>query len=581
MDRRSFLDQVRGGQLDSFGMSEAAALAVPIATPISVKRMIREHRLSTASRGGNKAQSSTLQPWQPMPGQWDVPTIHHLYRRAGFGASMNEIIAAKAMTPGQLVDQLLDNTQLTASKMPALPKYASEWINVSPYVGTDPVKLQTQIGQFEIWNLDLRRWWSGTMAAQTTDAYYAPLRERMVLFWMNHFVVEAQKVGYPQALYAYNDYLRHNPWGNFKQMVKDVTISPAMLVYLDGTLNVAAAPNENYARELQELFTMGPDNKDGSPNYSEDDIHAVARALTGYFVDPTNAPPNVVASKYDTHRHNATPINPPPYGAASANYGLASSGDAAVKDIIDLLFSKKADAIANYVCTKLYQHFVFHEIGPAEQTIIDGMAATFKNGNWEIKPVLSQLLKSEHFFDPIMLGSGIKSPYDHAIGILRMFDVKVDGLMMGTLYFYMLDQGQKLIDPPNVKGWPGFHAWLNTTSTPLRNSSVATPFVYTSIGTVNLSQDGHGTLLTEIKLGDANLTNWAKQFPNYDGTLNLFIEEVATFLCASTPTSTALAFVTLGFAYDWSALKGKDAEKLPAIRAIVSRVMLLSDFQLM
>jgi hypothetical protein len=195
--------------------------------------------------------------------------------------------------------------------------------------------------------------------------------------------------------------------------------------------------------------------------------------------------------------------------------------------------------------------------------------------------VLAQLLKSEHFFDPIMIGSGIKGPYDHAVGIIRMFGVTVDEFMTGTLYYYMLDQGQKLLDPPNVKGWPGFHTWLNTTSLPLRNSSIATPFVYTSIPTVNLSKDGHGNLFTEIKLTDTALTTWAKQFPNYDGQLDQFVLELATYLCATQPSAVAIAFVMLGFSYDWATLHGLDKQKLPAIRAIVSRIMLLSDFQLM
>jgi uncharacterized protein (DUF1800 family) len=585
MNRRTFLQHATGlGTLELPSTSEVAQTAQvgnTFATPQSVRRMIATRRGISQGSGGAEILSTTLKPWAPTPAEWDIPAIHHLFRRAGFSATMAEILDAKSKTPGAVVDALLDNTLLGSSKMPPLPGYAGDWLHVPPYLGNDPIKIQNQQSLYETWNLDLRRWWTVTMTADSTKNYYAPLRERMLLFWSNHFVVESQKVEYPQAMYAYMDYLRKNAWGNFKQMVKDITISPAMLIYLDGTLSVANAPNENYGRELQELFTMGPLYKDGTLNYTEDDIKAVARALTGYYVDAANPAPDVVVSKYDPARHNSTPINPPPYGAALGNYGLTSSGASGIIDIIDLMFSKRADAIANYVCTKLYQHFVFHEIGMTEQVIIDQMAATFKNGNWELKPVLVQLLKSEHFFDPIMIGSGIKGPYDHAVGIIRMFGVTVDEFMTGTLYYYMLDQGQKLLDPPNVKGWPGFHTWLNTTSLPLRNSSIATPFVYTSIPTVNLSKDGHGNLFTEIKLTDTALTTWAKQFPNYDGQLDQFVLELATYLCATQPSAVAIAFVMLGFSYDWATLHGLDKQKLPAIRAIVSRIMLLSDFQLM
>src|SRR5207244_3306301 len=151
--------------------------------------------------------------------------------------------------------------------------------------------------------MKIRRNWSVQMAQPATM-----LRKRMILFWMNHFVIESKKVQFPSLDYLFLGYMRLNAWGNFKKMVADVTTMPAMLFYLDGGQNIKGAPNENYARELQELFTMGVYYKNdvSKPNYTQADIEAVAVALTGWRIKFSAPPPDILPAEYNVATHDST-----------------------------------------------------------------------------------------------------------------------------------------------------------------------------------------------------------------------------------------------------------------------------------
>jgi len=565
MDRRSFLR--------TSGAAAGAASFIPALTSRSFAAKPAGKNSVASGSNGRPEITSTLAPWAPAAGDWNVTTINHLFRRAGFGATYSEITAAKAMTPAAAVDALMDDALLTGNNLPQPPEHSQDWLHVQPYLGSDynlQVKQQT-----DYYNamLAIRRWWTSLMADPKTM-----LRERMTLFWMNHFVIEESKVYYPQMVYNYLDYFRKHPWGNFKQMVKDVTISPAMLIYLDGQYSYGARPNENYGRELMELFTLGVAYKDGSANYTEDDIHQMARALTGWVIDPTAQPPNVVPGVYDVNRHDSTLKNP--FGAPKKDYGLVASGYV-TDDVIDLLFQLKGDRLAWYICSKLYQQFVYHDIStPSAIAIIDGLAQTFQS-NWELKPVLSQLLKSEHFFDIANIGAQIKSPYDFLLGLFRSVDLGVDQYQGGTLYYYAYYSNQWLLDPPNVKGWPGYHSWISTTTLPQRNT-LAGALAISSTGIPAQGATGYdGKVDTGFSWTDANVTAWAQQFPSYNGKFSDFLSEVSQFLCAIKPSQTALkAKILDNFpnSYEWPTLT--DANKLVPLRLVVSAIAQFANYQL-
>jgi uncharacterized protein (DUF1800 family) len=558
MDRRAFL--ARTGVLPDDGLRAGTELN-------------RLQALLTNPGSQRRALTSDLTPWNPNAGEWNAHTIGHLYRRAGFGASIDEIAAAKAKTPATVIDELLSDQLLTGNNLPAPPAHSDEWLNKPPYVGVDLAEQIKQQQKYGLAIAAMRRWWVKLMAEPQTM-----LRERMVIFWMNHFVIEAEKVYFPQMIYRYIDHFRRKPWGNFKQLVKDVTIQPAMLYYLDGYLSYGLRPNENYARELMELFTMGVTDKDGNFNYTEADIQEVAKALTGYTIDFTAPAPDPLVAKYDVNRHDSRLKQP--FGAPKRDYGLDSSG-VVQNDVIDLLFNVRANQISYFICSKLYQTFVYHDIGDGEKIIIEALAKTLRDNNWELKPVLAELLKSAHFFDEENVGADIKSPNDYLIGMMRSLGVAVDELNTQAFYYLGVAGSQVLFDPPNVKGWLGYRSWLTTTTLPQRNASIATPFL--TLKQIYIpGETGYGESFTPLKLTDADLTVWSKKFAGYVDNFDAYLAAVTEFLCARIPSAKAIqervrSKFPASF-YEW--VTATDAQKTVHTRRLLNELMLLAEYQL-
>ena len=207
------------------------------------------------------------------------------------------------------------------------------------------------------------------------------------------------------------------------------------------------------------------------------------------------------------------------------------------------------------------------------------MAATFKANNWEIKPVLAELLKSEHFFDAANIGAQLKSPYDHVVGMSRAVGITLDELSSGTLYHYTAAQAQVLLNPPNVKGWPGYHSWISTTTLPYRNIMATQLVVGKSFPAYDV--DGHGFSHTAVTLSDAQVLAWGKQFTNYPGAFDAMLAEMASFLCAQVPGPKALAYVKSKLppnTYEWNTLD--DSSKIGPLRLMAKEIMLLVEYQL-
>ncbi|MFK7845375.1 MAG: DUF1800 family protein, partial [Rhodothermales bacterium] len=275
------------------------------------------------------------------------------------------------------------------------------------------------------------------------------LRDKMALFWSNHFVTQQSGYGLGPYMVQYLDLLRTHALGNLKPFTREVGLLPAMLLYLNGQQNHKNGPNENYARELCELFTMGIINASGQPNYSQVELTEIARALTGWRVDR-----QALASYFEPNR----------YDEGDKTF-FGRTGDFGYDDVVDIIFEERGAETARHICEKLYRFFVFDV---PDEAIIAEMTELLINGDYEIAPVVRTLLKSAHFFDDGVIGAKIKSPVEYLQCLAHEtgMEISEDGYV--TMYRYGRNLSQSLFDPPNVAGWPGNHAWLSTGTMPLR-----------------------------------------------------------------------------------------------------------------
>ena len=402
-------------------------------------------------------------------GPWGPDQAAHLLRRCLFGPRRGEILAAAGSSLPAVLDQLL-----------AAPAAPGPPLRVSATDTTGPIG-QTWVGQPFDQTLEggrrtsLRDWWLGQQLTQGTS-----LSEQLTLFWHNHFVVEFGDINSAGYGYEYVRLLRQHALGNIRQLAKDVTINPAMLRYLNGNQSVTGAPNENYGRELLELFTLGKGPLIGAGNYTtytEADVQAAARVLTGWRDNATT-----VSGYFTASRHDATTKQ---FSAAFGNAKITPNGAAEYQDLIDLIFRQPSTAA--FLVRKLYRWFVYYVIDDqVESNIIQPLAALLVQSNFEVAPVLRKLLGSAHFFDAASVGCLIKSPLAFVVGAARQLEIALPPATNPTAqygvwdYLYSLAnvQQQALGDPPNVAGWaayyqtPQFHElWINSVTLPRRNQT--------------------------------------------------------------------------------------------------------------
>ncbi len=353
---------------------------------------------------------------------WNAARVSHLYKRLGFGASHADIQSALLQTPSQLVDDLV-----TAAKTAPLSPPPS-WYNWTLNNYTD----------FSVESYDqLVEWYIHWL----NEMLVTGVREKMALFWHNHFVTKFSGYICPSYLYEYHKLLQQNAFGNFPAFVKAIAKTPAMLTFLDGRLNVKNAPNENYARELLELFTMGVNN-----GYTQQDIEEAARALTGWTTVPEIC---------DAISFNSSDFD----NSTKTIFGQTANYD--FDGVHDLIFQERAVEVSEFIARKLYTHFV-HPI--ADDVIIDGLAQTFRNNNFELEPMILQLFKSDHFFDDEVISVHIKSPVECIVGLIKESNLQFDTTILEVAGWITIEMGQQLFDPIDVSGWNGNRAWINGTS---------------------------------------------------------------------------------------------------------------------
>lgn len=301
------------------------------------------------------------------------------------------------------------------------------------------------------------------------------IRERMTIFWHNHFAIEKQKVADPKFLYKYIKLLRTNCLGNFRQLAKDITIDPAMVYYLDGTVNTKNNPNENYAREVLELFTVGkgPIIAPGDySNYTEQDVLELAKVFTGWKARGRNS--STVGAPYVEFLSNNHDTTDKQLSYHFNNAVITNANELEYANAIDIIFQN--DAAAYHICRKLYRYFVNFDTAPVEASVITPMAQCLLANDYDILPVVETLLKSQHFYDAGIRGDIIKNPLEFVSNILIAFEMPTPpgpldwyGPFNSYNDAYMGEMGMEYYVPPSVAGWQAYYLepqfselWVNS-----------------------------------------------------------------------------------------------------------------------
>ncbi|MEM9665554.1 MAG: DUF1800 domain-containing protein [Bacteroidota bacterium] len=346
----------------------------------------------------------------------------HLVTRLEFGARLRRVNGFVGLTAQEIVDFVLDEAQQFA--LPEAPRW---------YRRQQEGDIEDLYGVQRSWMFRMRE--QGFI-------------EKITLFWHNHLVTQYPVYGAPYHAYSYYRLLRTQALGNFKTMVHRIGTDPAMLLYLDGATNVRntseKGSNENYARELLELFTMGITGPDGSPNYSEADVRQLSRVLTGWTVDGFSARP--VPGLHDD--------------GAKTLFGRSFPGDRDPRveydRVIDLIFEVRGAQIAHFICRKLYVFFV--DPVPDEGAVA-ALASTFLDADFELLPVFRQLFTSARFLDVEYSGARIKSPVDFLVGFLNETETTptTEVLEYFRVQLEPARLSMELFNPPDVAGWPGLN----------------------------------------------------------------------------------------------------------------------------
>lgn len=368
----------------------------------------------------------------------------HLLRRACVCADPDRLTEATGRFPREVVEEWLAEPMSTA----LLPEPL--WLpRLYPPSEASEQEVQAFLEANEYYVEEVRERW-------LQDLLEGSLRARMTLFWHNHFVTDVRKYRYGTLAYAYLQRLTLGALGSFKALTRGFVTDGSMLYYLDGRFNRRSAPNENFARELLELFTMGPFNASGQPNYVQEDIVEAARALTGWYID--------VRSSWSAYRAG----NRFDLGEKTI-FGRAGHFDH--EDLIDLIFEERAPQVAWYLARKLLEEFVY---ASPDEGLIQALADRVLAHDFAMGPVLVDLFSSEAFFNPVYEGVRIKSPVEYVLLDISGYKGQPQSDRLSVLTEAMDNLGQRLLAPPNVAGWPGHHAWLSTESLPRRWDSAGT-----------------------------------------------------------------------------------------------------------
>jgi uncharacterized protein (DUF1800 family) len=361
------------------------------------------------------------EPWEPGPtNPWNLKWAGHLYRRAAFGANLAELRQAVSGAALSTLDRLLQGQADAAGQEQSLTALGEQMAK------------QGDVG-------DLRGWW---MYLVLNSPH--PLHEKMTLFWHNHFATSIAKVQRTELMFEQNKTLRRYALGEFRPFLLDMSRDPAMLIWLDSNSNIKGKANENYARELMELFALGVGN------YSEKDVREAARAFTGWHTD---------GEKFEFNAN---------FHDSGEKTLLGQKGGWDGGDVVRIVLDRPQ--AARFLVRKLYRYFISESASPPA-ALLEPLAESFRKSDYDIGGLIKSILRSRHFFSDYAFRQRIKSPVEFVAGAVRAL-VKIDKAEVPptVLASQVGAMGQPLFEPPTVKGWAGGRAWLNSATVLARNN---------------------------------------------------------------------------------------------------------------
>ncbi len=475
----------------------------------------------------------------------------HLLRRMGFGGSPDEVDDVASRGREGAVDSLINYEQVDNRAMDDLLRSSFDFSNPFDF---------TRFNRGE-----LQRWWFTRMTYTRR-----PFEEKMTLFWHNHFATSASKTG---DLFIYNQNLTLRSYGldQFDNLLLRVAQDPAMLLWLDGVTNVRGNPNENFARELQELFTMGiTDVVTGEANYTEQDVKEIARAFTGWkFFHPRNDPnPFSYQFVVNDPEHDNT------IKTIYSGTQWARTGNLDGADVIGVISARRATA--RYLVKKLFDFFVYPvSSSAADKATIEKFADVYVSRNHSIKELVRAIFTSDEFFSQRALFALVKSPVEIIVDPIRMLGARYnpgtsarEGASNNILAAFSIFLGQELFNPPDVSGWKLNLGWINT-------STLLNRFTYADLLVINRPRDlnAPGLWLSHEQLrsfAKKNSKKTVKKLLSILGPLDVGSEMIATL---RTYLESDDQGNPIGFVIDDQTLDKK-------VRGLIHLIMCLSEFQL-
>lgn len=415
-------------------------------------------------------------------------TAAHLLRRATFGPTHQEIADFVGKSATEAVDILINNASYRATPPPPV-----EMDETRADAGQPFLSRAYDNNRNYAYTSYIQYWWIGLMGEQLGRP---SVLEKLTAFWQNHFVVAATPVEDFRLTDQYLRLLRSTALTNFRNLTISITKDPAMLIYQNGNENTKEQPNENYGRELQELFTVGSKDFAGNPNYTEQDVKAAARVLTGWQVsNRAKQGSTTFGSSFNPDRHDTSnkEFSSKYNGTVITGRSGTGAGDAEIGDLVNMLL--RHPETPKFICRKLYRWYVNPNVSQEiEDQVIIPLASFFasSSNNFEIAPLLKKLLTSQVFFDTRNLGAIVKSPAELMLGTLRIFDQKVPDItsefapfrkLMTFLSNSMIRQQLNFLNQPSVFGSLPYYQtgysrnWINETTLGLRGSGTDA-FVY-------------------------------------------------------------------------------------------------------
>lgn len=396
-------------------------------------------------------------------GPFGTEQAAHLLRRTTFGMQRETVEQFAALSMAEAVDVLLADQP--APSPPIDPNTGTTWVNQARNSSLE--------GSYARY---LKTWWLGLMIEQQPS-----IVEKMTLFWHNFLANNNSTVADSRYMYKQNVLFRQYALGDIKDLIREITKDPAMLVFLNGNSNTNTRPNENYGRELQELFTIGKGPEIAPGNYTwytEADVQAASKVLTGWRDVSSTVTTSFTSSRHDTTNKQFSSAY---QNAVIQGRSGDTAGDMELNDLLSMIFSQ--EETSKYFCRKLYMWFVSSKIDDTVETeVIAPLAAVMRQNNFMLKPVLEVLLKSEHFYDAVVIGGMIKNPVDFVVGLAQRLPLAIPSsastayTALNALLGRAAAFEMELLEPPGVAGWEPYYQapayyklWLNSVTLPLRN----------------------------------------------------------------------------------------------------------------